>query len=135
VTSEALAVVRKFFEMSAAGDETGVSETLDPNVVWFGTRGGLDEAQVLRGPDAALAYLREIEEPWERYDFEVERLVEAGDTVVAFVRERAKARHGGLEVYEDVASLFKVRERKIVEMRGYIDREEALRTAGLTDQP
>jgi ketosteroid isomerase-like protein len=133
MTSGALAVVRTFLDLAAAGNDARISESLDPNVVWFGTRGGLDEAQVLRGPDAVLEYLREIGEPWERFDVEVERLFEAGDTVVAFLRESAKARHGGLEVQNDTATIFKVRQQKIVEMRGYLDRNEALRAARLTE--
>jgi ketosteroid isomerase-like protein len=133
MTSEALAVVRTFLELATGGDDARISESLDPNVVWFGTRGGLDEAQVLRGPDAVLAYLREIGEPWERFDIEVERLFEDGHTVVAFLRESAKIRHGGLEVQNDTATIFKVRQQKIVEMRGYLDRDEALRAAGLTE--
>ena len=133
MTSGALAVVRTFLDLAAAGNDARISESLDPNVVWFGTRGGLDEAQVLRGPDAVLEYLREIGEPWERFDVEVERLFEVGDTVVAFLRESAKARHGGLEVQNDTATIFKVRQQKIVEMRGYLDRNEALRAARLTE--
>jgi ketosteroid isomerase-like protein len=132
MTSEALAVVRTFLDLATAGDDARISESLDPNVVWFGTRGGLDEAQVLRGPDAVLGYLREIGEPWERFDIEVERLFEDGDTVVAFLRESAKTRHG-LEVQNDTATIFTVRQQKIVEMRGYLDRDEALRAAGLKE--
>ena len=52
MTSEAVAVVRAFFELSAAGDLARGAESLDPDVVWFGSRGGLDEDQVLRGRDA-----------------------------------------------------------------------------------
>jgi ketosteroid isomerase-like protein len=76
MTSEAVAVVQTFFALAAAGDFARMSDTLDPDVVWFGTRGGLDEDQVLRGPDAVLEYLREIQEPWERFDVEIERLIE-----------------------------------------------------------
>jgi hypothetical protein len=49
MTSEALTVVRAFGDAFAAADFVRISETLDPDVVWVGTRGGLDERRVLRG--------------------------------------------------------------------------------------
>src|SRR2546428_4586904 len=96
MTSEAVAVVRAFFDLVAAGDVARMADSLDPDVVWFGTRGGLDEGQVLRGPDAWLEYMQEIQEPWKRFDVQVERIIDRGDTVVGFIRETAQARHGGL---------------------------------------
>jgi ketosteroid isomerase-like protein len=64
MTREAVAVVRAFFELGAAGDFARMADSLDPDVVWFGTRGGLDEGQVLRGRHAWLEYMREIQDPW-----------------------------------------------------------------------
>jgi ketosteroid isomerase-like protein len=133
MTSEALTVVRAFGDAFAAADFARISETLDPEAVWFGTRGGLDEQRVLRGHDAVLEYLREIRDPWKRLDIEAERLIDAGDTVVVFLHETAKARHGDLEVQNDTAMIFKVRQQRIVEATGYLDRDEALTAARLTD--
>jgi ketosteroid isomerase-like protein len=134
MTSEALAVVQAFFDLVEAEDYARMPDILDPSVVWFGTRGGLDEAQILRGPDAVIGYLHEIQEPWEQFDIDVERLIETGDTVVVFTRETGRARHGGPEIQNDTAAIVKVRQQKIVEMVGYLDREEALRAARLTDR-
>ena len=89
MTAEALMVVRAFGDAFAAADFARISETLAPDIVWFGTRGGLDEQRVLRGPDAVLEYLREIRDPWKRLDVEAERLIDAGETVVVFLREGA----------------------------------------------
>jgi ketosteroid isomerase-like protein len=131
MTPETVAVVRAVFDLLAAGDFAGVADSLDPDVVWFGTRGGLDEGQVIRGQDAWLEYMQEIQDPWKRFDVEVERIIDGGDTVVVFMRETAQSRHGGLEVQNDTAMIMKVRQQRIVEMTGYLDRDEALRAAGL----
>jgi ketosteroid isomerase-like protein len=130
-SSEALAVVQAFLELVATGDDARLSDSLDPDVVWYGTRGGLDESRVIRGPDAVLDYIREVREPWQRFDVEVEQLIEAGDAVVVFMHETAQARHGGPELQDDTAVIIKVRRRRIVEMAGYLDRDEALRAARL----
>jgi ketosteroid isomerase-like protein len=133
VTSEGIAVVSAFFDLTASGDYARLLDILDPDVVFLGTRGGLDEKRVLSGPDAVLEYLRdEITDPWERYDVEAERLIEVGDWVVAFLHETAQPRHGDLEMQSDTAMIFKVRQEKIVEATGYLDRDEALQAARLT---
>ena len=133
MTSDALALVRAFFDLTEAGDFAGVSDLLDPDVVFHGTRGGLDEKQVLRGPDAVVEYVRdEITDPWERYEVETERLIEVGDTVVVFLHETGRPRHGDLEMQSDTAMTFRVRQHRIVEARGYLDRDEALEAARQT---
>ena len=128
-----MAVVRAFFDLGPAEDDALVADMLDPDVVWFGTRGGLDEDQVMRGPDAVVGYLREIQEPWERFDVAVEKIVDAGDAVLVFMRETAQTRDGGLELHSNTAVIIKVRDGKILQMTGYLDRDEALLAAGLTD--
>lgn len=133
MTSGAVAVVRAFFDLAATGDLAGVRDCFASDVVWFGTRGGLDEDQVIRGPDAVLEYMREIEDTWERFDAEIERLIDVGDTVVALLRETAQARHGDLEVHNATAVIIKVRQQKMVEVTGYLDRDEALKAARLRD--
>ena len=58
--------VHRFLDLVVAQDTAAMADMLDPEVVWFGTHGGLDESQVLRGPAAVLEYMLEIQEPWER---------------------------------------------------------------------
>ena len=122
--------VQRFLDLVVAQDTSALADMLDPEVVWFGTHGGLDEGQVLRGPAAVLEYMIEIQEPWEVFGVEIERIIEAGDAVVVFMRETGRARHGGPEVQNDTAMIFKVRRERVVEITGYLDRDEALRAAG-----
>ena len=123
-------LVQRFLDLVVAQDTSALADMLDPEVVWFGTHGGLDEGQVLRGPAAVLEYMLEIQEPWEVFGVEIERIIEAGDAVVVFMRETGRARHGGPEVQNDTAMIFKVRRERVVEITGYLDRDEALRAAG-----
>ena len=132
MTSEAEAVIREFFDLGASDDFDGMREYLDPDAVWYGTRGGLDQDQVIRGPDAWIEYLHEVQAPWDRFEVEIEELLEAGDMVVVFLRESGHARHADLDVQNELAVIIKVRHQKIVEARGYLDRNEALRAAGLS---
>lgn len=123
-----VSVVRAFLGLVRDAAYDRLPDRLDPEVVWFGTRGGLDESQVVRGPEAVVGYLREIEEPWESLVFDVERLIPVGDAVVAFILETGRAR-GGVEVQNRTAMIFRTRGSRIVETTGYLDRDEALRAA------
>ena len=122
--------IQRFLDALLAQDTTALAEMLDPEVVWFGTRGGLDESQVLRGPAAVLEYIREIQEPWEEFNVEIEQIIEADDGVVVFMRETGRGRHGGPEVQNDTAMIFKAKQDRVLEVTGYLDRDEALRAAG-----
>jgi len=126
MSSASVAIVRDFCEAVAAEKFDRLVDKLDPEVVWLGTRGGLDENRVARGPQAVLDYLTEIHEPWERLHFQPERFIDAGDAVVVFWRERARARHSDLELQDETAMTFRLRDGKVVEMTGYLDRDEAL---------
>jgi ketosteroid isomerase-like protein len=132
VSSESLAIVRTFCDAVVADDLNPALDLLDQDVVWFGTRGGLDQDRVLRGREAFVEYLAEVTDLWERFEADAERFIETGDAVVVFFHETGRARHADLEVHSDTAAVFKVRHGKIVEVRGYLDREEALEAARLT---
>jgi ketosteroid isomerase-like protein len=54
--------------------------------------------------------------------------------VVAFWRETGRSRHSDLEVESQTATVFRVRDGLIIEMTGYLDRDEALRAAGIAQQ-
>jgi ketosteroid isomerase-like protein len=126
-------VVRELAIALNAADQERRAALLDPGVVQYGTRGGIDEGRVIRGREAVLAYWEEVGDTWKSLSFELEQLIEAGDVAVAFWRETARTRHSDLEMPYDTASVMRVHNGKIVEMTGYLDRDEALRAAGLTD--
>ena len=71
-------LARRFMALASARNYTALAELLDPDVVWYGTRGGIDAARVVRGPDAYLAYMREVLGTFERYEFEVEETFRFG---------------------------------------------------------
>ena len=61
----------------------------------------------------------------------VEYIDAGGDEVVIFHHEVAKGRQSGIVVETDTATINTVRNGKLVKVRGYMDRAEALRVAGL----
>ena len=120
-------IVRSFLDRVAAGDHPAARRYLDPDARWHGTRGGLDQDRVLRGPEAWIAYLGEIESPWQAFSFQLEQLEEAGDDVLVFLHESGRSQHGDLVLESRTAMVFTVRSGLIVAATGYLDRDEARR--------
>ena len=131
MSADAADVVRELCDALNADDTERMAATAHPDVVQYGTRGGIDQDRVVRGREAVMEYWDEVAGAWESLRFEPERLIERGDLVVAFWRETARSRHSDLEVESQTATVFRVRDGLIVEMTGYLDRDEALQVAGI----
>lgn len=132
MTPDAADVIRELAGALNANDFDRLVSVMDPEVVQYGTRGGIDQDRIVRGREAVLDYWEEVGEAWESQTFEPERIIEAGDVIVVLWHETARIRDSDLEVESGTASVIKVDDGKIVELRGYMDPDEALRAAGLT---
>jgi ketosteroid isomerase-like protein len=83
------------------------------------------------GRDRLRRSLESLFDAWESYHLEVERIEEAGERVVAVVREVARGRTSGLEVDGRWGYLITVEGRRITRIEAYRDAGQALQTAGL----
>jgi ketosteroid isomerase-like protein len=108
-------------------------ESLHPEFVWDMTtfRGAILPG-TYEGVDGANAFLAEWLEGFEEWSFEAEEVFDAGDQVVAIVRQRGKTKHGP-EVEARFAQVWTFRDRLIARMEMYADRNEALEAAGLRE--
>ena len=71
-------------------------------------------------------------EPWDRYVITVEELIDVGDgSVLMMVNSRARMRGSDTEVPQSSASVFVIEDEKIVEVRFYLDQDQARRACGL----
>ncbi len=61
------------------------------------------------------------------------KYLDAGDKVVVFHHEVAKGRESGVVVETDTGSVNTIRNGKIVRVRAYMDRRDALEAAGLSE--
>ena len=128
-----MAVVRQAIDAFASGDVVTALNLLAPDIEWHGTVGGMDEGHVAHGRDEVAKGFIEYFENWERIELRAEKYIDArrGDAVVVFHHEVAKGRESGVVVETDTATINTVRRGKIVRVRPYMERAEALRVAGL----
>jgi ketosteroid isomerase-like protein len=123
-------LARRFIALASARDYRAFAELLDPDVVWYGTRGGIDAERVVRGPDAYLAYMREVLGTFERYEFEVEETFRFEGGVLVYLWERGEGRDG-IELESRTAIALGIRDGLVHRVQGYVDRDDARRESGL----
>ncbi len=119
---------------SAAGDfEAALGNFYDPDVEWHGAAGGLDEGRVLRGRAEVVEAFRDYYDTWERLELRPEEIIDTGDELIVFVHEVARGRKSGIVVETDTAAISTLHQGRVIEVRNYLDRSEALEAAGLSE--
>ena len=133
MSQENVEIVRRGFEhFQATGDF--LLEVLDPEFVWdMSTFRGWPEEQRYAGIEATRRFFRDWLEAWNDWELEVESLHDAGDKVVAIVRQQGRARETGMPIDMTFAQVLTVRNGKQVRMEMYADPSEALEAAGLSE--
>jgi ketosteroid isomerase-like protein len=131
--SENVALVRSIIESFGAGELEFPFGHYDSEIVWENfspSPAGMDE--VYEGHEGVRRFWRQWLGPWDHMEFEQEAYFDAGDKVVVFQRMHARGKASGAETrFGDYAQVWTLREGKIVRMKFYADRDEALRAAGL----
>lgn len=112
-------------------DPDSFFEILDPDVVWDLSDTPSPMAGVYRGRDAVRELYRRWAGAFSDWNFEIERLIEADDDVVVFVREHGHGRSSGIEVEMSRASVWTFTDGKVIRFRSFSSCADALEAAGL----
>ena len=78
-------------------------------------------------------YWRETTSVFGAIDFEVEELIDAGEQVLAVIREREVGRASGAPVEATHLALYTLSGGKVIRLQVFDDRQQALEVAGLAD--
>jgi len=117
---------------SGDGDIGAWFRAVDPDVRVLPRSAEPDAADEYRGLDELMEYLVNWYGQWEEYEVEPVSIEEAGEHVLAVVRERGRLEGSGLEVEEDFSHSFLLRDGKVVEWRMYDSHAEAREALGLS---
>jgi ketosteroid isomerase-like protein len=86
------------------------------------------------GADGVRRFLTDIEDAGPDFRIEVERVQAIGDSkAIAFVRISSTGRASGIVVGAESANIYDFIEGKISRVRIFLDRDEALKAAGLSE--
>jgi SnoaL-like protein len=97
---------------------------------YAGSRGDL----AYRGIDGFIEAWREWSEAYESYKIEIGEIVGApGGRVLTLGRQRGTTRTGGVDVEEDAASVWTIRDGRVARVEFHLDPDAARRAAGLAE--
>ena len=138
MSRENVEVVRGLYEAFARRDGESPFSVYDPDIEWDMSRSAIPlpgEETVYHGHEGVRRYARAWMEPWGFIDAPLERLVDAGDVVVALLgRTTARGKMSGVEVdMPPWAQVWTLRDGKVVRMRIYPEHADALEVAGLRE--
>lgn len=115
----------------AVEDPESFYEILDPDVVWDISDTPSPMAGIYRGKDEVRAFYRRWASSFSDWNYEVERMVEAGEEVVVVVREHGHGRGSGVEVGMTRANIWTFENGKVVLFRSFSSPATAFQAAGL----
>ena len=132
MSNENVAVVRGIYASWSNGDLRGGAELLDPHVVFI-VRAPYPDPGVYHGTEELSGFMSRFLKQFETYTIELREIREAGDTVLAAIRQHGIGKSSGAEVKLDSYMVFTFRAGTIIRIDNVIDEQEALATAGLAE--
>jgi ketosteroid isomerase-like protein len=100
---------------------------------WLPALPGAVEGHGYRGREEFAAYVREAEATWEYLRSTPEEFRDLGDRVLMLGRMEGRGRASGVQVDTPVAEILDFRNGRLARDRVFLDHEEALRAAGLSE--
>jgi ketosteroid isomerase-like protein len=139
MSQENVEIVRGLLEAFRRRDHERAFDFYDPNIVWeqhVGPHlgGPVDLGGVYHGHEGIRTYWREWLSAWRDVQFEIQDVRDAGDEVVALIRnQRMWGRHSAIETeMPPYGIVFTIRGGKVVRWRAFPDQSQALEAAGLS---
>jgi ketosteroid isomerase-like protein len=132
VPPEDVELVKSAFETWNRGEIDAFVNYTSEDVAWLEVSGRPEGGATDRhGRERLREGLKSLFDAWESYRIDAERIEEAGDRIVAIVREVGKGRASGVEVDGRWGYLITVKNSEMVRIEAYRDAGQALRVAGL----
>jgi ketosteroid isomerase-like protein len=134
MSREDVEVVRSAFLALADRGFDAMAEFLHPEINWRAMEGAPDDVGEMQGTEAARRYVEDWFETFDDFTTIPEELLDAGeDRVVGVLHISGRAKLSGITTELRYAALYTLRGGKIVRVREYAERQEALDAAGLAE--
>ena len=133
MSQENVEVVRSRHERFVATRQFD-ADGVGPDFVWdMSNFRGWPERQIYEGVEGAAAFLSEWIAVWDQWELEAEAIHDAGDKVVAIMRQRGRSKAAGTPVDMRFANVWTFDEGEPTRMEMFSDPDEALKAVGLEE--
>jgi ketosteroid isomerase-like protein len=134
MSEENVEVVRRLYDAAARHDDVIPFEVYAEDIVWdlsHARRAFLGMKPVYHGHEGVRQCWRDGLSAFGEIDFEVRELIDAGDQVLAVIRERAVGRASGVPVETTHTAVLTLGGGKVVQIQMFDDLQQAREAAGL----
>jgi ketosteroid isomerase-like protein len=131
MSQENVEIVRQHFEAFLSGDNETALAAYDPEVVFDASV--RPEGHVYHGREGVAEAMRIWTGAWEDWKVDVKEIIDAGDRVLLIGRESGRGKGSGIEIDQWVFVVFTLRNGRIVHWKGFVDRDQGLEAAGLSE--
>jgi ketosteroid isomerase-like protein len=135
MSNENVEAFKRGLEAGNRGDIDGLLDELHPEIEWHSAlhvlMGGKET--VFRGHAGVRRMLGDLYETFSEVHIEMSEFRDLGDGVLAIGRTRNRGKASGVETETPLALVTEIRDGKTISIRAYLDREEALGAAGLSE--
>ena len=139
MSQENVEVVRRILEAFEAGAEradfSAAWETgaVAEDAEWIGLP-ELMEQRSFRGREGFVEFMRRWTEDFEEWSQHVEQFIDAGNNrVVGLLSQSGVGKLSGVPVEQEYAVIYDLEDGRLVRARAYLDRDQALKDAGLSE--
>ena len=132
MSQENVEVVKAAFEAFGRGDWRALVGCLDPEIEWV-TTGQFVGGQLYRGHVGVREFLDTLGGEFDEFHAEPENFAQAPEVVVADTRVSGLGKRSGVPVELQFSIVVSLRDEKIVHVRNFLERQEALEAAGLSE--
>jgi ketosteroid isomerase-like protein len=136
MSRENMEIVREgYAAFNRGGPEAMIGKYWAEDLVWDVTTIGFPGPGVYRGLDEVRAFFAD----WfgvfgfDEWYAEVDRLIEHGDQVVAFVRQRGRGGASATPAEMEMTQILTLKEGRIIRIQVYLDRQQALEAVGMSE--
>ncbi len=136
MSRENVELVRGIYEAVARRDDVSPYEVYAEDIVWdpsHGPTAGLGIDPVYHGHEGVREFWRDGLSAFAEVTLEVEDLIDAGDRILAVVREREVGRASGVPVEAIHLAVWTLVDGKVTRMQIFEDRRQAFAAAGLPE--
>ena len=126
---------KRGLEAGNRGDVDGLLDELHPEIEWHSALHALmgGEQTVFRGHAGVRKMIGDLYETFDEVQIEMSEFRDLGDGLVAIGTTRTRGKASGVETETPLAFVTEIRNGKTISIRAYLDREEALEAAGLSE--
>jgi uncharacterized protein len=129
-----LDTVRRGYDAFNRRDVETLLEAFHPEAEWHPLLAELG-GRTYRGHEGVRSMIEEIDDSWDSFRTEVERIVDAGEHIFVFAHTSARGKASGVEADLDVVTVVEMRDGRALRVWSYATLEEALAAAGLERLP